>query len=323
MLTAVTNIEEVCHRRHISPTPSDWSFGANSGVLTAASGPPGQSDTNWRFRSFQRRYISPEASVVASSSAAGELTARGLAHAGPRREQLNRNTNRNGYNPITGEDRGADIPEVDTFRPRRQGPGVVATRRDVREVPQLMFHGPPDQDSAAIRRRKVLLVEEGLVGLADRRSSSVLGYGRTEMPSMGAADAFGASIYGGMRYAVAEGKAPEDSNLGVLAVGVPVDVWDVQTILEDPERLARRLAAVSRAPNRIFDTTSYPVILASHADPAKRAAREAKEAMSRDGATFAASRGNFSFTARADGAAVGRARASKQSEVNMVASLRL
>ena len=117
-----------------------------------------------------------------------------------------------------------------------------------------------------------------------QKHSSVIGFGRNDISSNGVAEALSGAKYGG------ETRAPHVSNAESLMASrtgatLPpsqrsgledsVTVWNVAAIrADDAERAAR---AMSRAPNRIFDTVSAPVIMAAVPDPFVREAREIKE----------------------------------------------
>jgi len=94
-------------------------------------------------------------------------------------------------------------------------------------------------------------------------------------------------------------------------------VWDVGRV--DPDAIRRRALASQRAPNRIFDTTSEPVILHSVPDPVQREVRETRDIL-RARPPRPADR-PASFTAHAVQLATQRAHKEAQSEKDLVRNL--
>ena len=97
----------------------------------------------------------------------------------------------------------------------------------------------------------------------------------------------------------------------------PRDVWDVGRV--DPDALRRRALASERAPNRIFDTTSAPVVLHAMPDPVQRALRETNDIL-RSRPPRPIDR-PASFTAHANLLAAQREHRQQQAEVDLVRAL--
>jgi len=287
------------------------------------------------------RHIAPDAAVAGSAAEGSRAEARRAAGEGARRAALSAAINRNGFNPVTNEQTGPVA--LDTFRPRatREPPpqsDYLKWETAARSRDDLRFHRLLDPSDAGLQARSQLLLDAGLPGLAGRRKSSAIGYGRAELPSRGAADAFAYAEYGGTAWA-----APADAPPGVAESRRPGaaprggDDGDAAAAAArfEAEAAARRLAATTRAPNRVFDVASAPVILVTKPDAvaadvrrerelqAARAAAGAPGGAAGAGATGAGARGAGGFTAAAEALAARRGRAVKGAEVRMVEGLRM
>jgi hypothetical protein len=259
--------------------------------------------------------------------------------------------NRNGFNAIVGAQ--YDGGEKDDFVPR----GTRFLRADVGEMreveiaartrePDFRFFRIENPDDARLQHRTKVLLDAGLKDGQKKRTSSELGYGRRDLKSFGAADAFDAADYGGtlwvadLERAQSSAGALRESSRGVGGGGValgnsaaiqrsqedvdvdipffmkqgPRDVWDVGRV--DPDAVRRRALASQRAPNRIFDTTSEPVILHSVPDPVQREVRETRDIL-RARPPRPADR-PASFTAHASMLAMQRAQKEAQAERDLV-----
>lgn len=209
--------------------------------------------------------------------------------------------------------------------------------------------------SPRMQHRAAVLLDAGLQNAAAKRCSSVIGFGRRDIPSTGASDAFSAADYGGMtrpeqwlknhphqdrtwrsagqqqqqqdgaQAVHANHNGGDDAGNNGMRTDVPFflqegprTVWDVGRI--DPMSLRRREAATARAPNRVFDATSVPVVLPAIADPVHRALRENEEII-RNRPARPIDR-PASFTAHATMLATQRMRSRHQDEVDLVRSLR-
>ncbi len=223
---------------------------------------------------------------------------------------------------------------------------VAVRERDV----QFRFFRIEDPTAPRLQHRATLLVNAGLRGDNAKRTSSVLGLGRRDIPSDGAADAFSSANYGGeiksedwfraqQQQQQQQQSAARNNRGGGEGAGggsggggnnadddVPFfmqqtskDVWDVGRV--DAETLRRRAAASLRAPNRVFDTTSAPIVLHALPDQVHRALRENNEIL-RARPPRPVDR-PASFTANATMLATTRARNVKNAEVELVRSLRL
>lgn len=143
---------------------------------------------------------------------------------------------------------------------------------------------PAGRERAAYRGS--LLAAESLPVGGFKRMSTVIGFGpeRAQIPSLGVSDALCGADYGGETRVVFEcNNTPHNNTAGATRVVIPepksglgaTTAWDVGLIrVDDRERAARH---VSRAPNRIFDTLSAPIILSAISDPYARELREIKE----------------------------------------------
>lgn len=290
----------------------------------------------------QGRVSTPHAPSVREAEA---REARARAFEGTRREHIDRCVNRNAFNPVTGVQ--ASVSR-DTFKPRALGspPGKTdfiswEGNKRMNEGGARFFKVPAeewlDRHGAQLQTRARVILNSGLESTSGVRTSSVVGYGRKERVSAGAADAFGASGYGGLtlthpdrtlcetaawRLRLAAGEPDERHTTTEVFQGtVPRDVWDVGVMAHDPEAAARRLAATSRAPNRVFDTTSSPVTLVTLPDPVLRGMREERELRAHRPARPVDR--PASFTAHATVAEARRTLGAKQSEVDMVARLHM
>ena len=257
--------------------------------------------------------------------------------------------NRNGFDAIVGDQ--YDGGERDDFKPR----GTRFLRADVGEMreveiaartrePDFRFFRIENPDDARLQHRTKVLLDAGLKDGQLKRTSSELGYGRRDIKSFGAADAFDAADYGGTVWVAdieraqssvgaignksSRGKSGGGGGVGGGAVDVdvdipffmkqgPRDVWDVGRV--DPDAVRRRALASQRAPNRIFDTTSEPVILHSVPDPVQREVRETRDIL-RARPPRPADR-PASFTAHASMLAMQRAQKEAQAEKELVKGL--
>lgn len=255
--------------------------------------------------------------------------------------------NRNGFDAIVGDQ--YDGGERDDFKPR----GTRFLRADVGEMreveiaartrePDFRFFRIENPDDARLQHRTKVLLDAGLKDGQLKRTSSELGYGRRDIKSFGAADAFDAADYGGTVWVAdieraqssvgaignksSRGKSGGGVGGGAVDVDVdipffmkqgPRDVWDVGRV--DPDAVRRRALASQRAPNRIFDTTSEPVILHSVPDPVQREVRETRDIL-RARPPRPADR-PASFTAHASMLAMQRAQKEAQAEKELVKGL--
>jgi len=208
--------------------------------------------------------------------------------------------------------------------------------------PDFRFFRIENPDDARLQHRTKVLLDAGLKDGQLKRTSSELGYGRRDIKSFGAADAFDAADYGGTvwvsdieRAQSSVGAIGKKSSRGSASVGGgggvedndvdipffmkqgPRDVWDVGRV--DPDAVRRRALASQRAPNRIFDTTSEPVILHSVPDPVQREVRETRDIL-RARPPRPADR-PASFTAHASMLAMQRAQKEAQAEKDLVKGL--
>jgi hypothetical protein len=168
----------------------------------------------------------------------------------------------------------------DTYGPIR-AVEIAARERE----PVARFHRRQDDVASGAQARdnyrSTLLANESLPDVGFQRRSCVLGYGRPQIPSLGAAEAFSMANYGGeVRVQGADGSAASAgatrSSLIAPRSGLAgITAWDVGILRADDAERAER--AVSAAPNRIFDTESAPVIMSAVPDPFVREARELKE----------------------------------------------
>jgi hypothetical protein len=326
------------------------------GTLTHAQ-PPDEQDrilnrksAKWR-EGFVRRQGEPLAAQRAASQDA--LEQRRVAHDAKRLEFLRAADARNGFDAVLGQQ--TDGGARDDFEPR--GPRrVTADGSEVREVevavrmrePNFRFFRIEDPDDARLQHRTAVLLDAGLKDGKQKRFSSELGFGRRDIKSFGAADAFGAADYGGTAWVheLEQAGALDLARLGASGGGGggkeaegadgdgggdlasrddvpfflkqgPRDVWDVGR--PDPDALRRRAMATQRAPNRIFDTTSAPVVLHAMPDPVQRALRETRDIL-RSRPPRPADR-PASFTAQASALAARRVHKAQQSEVDLVRAL--
>lgn len=245
---------------------------------------------------------------------------------------------RNPFNPITGMERPGHVP--DSFLPRGLAPVPTHEARDAWEHNRRMdadvrlrMFKLPNPDSASLQTRAKHIADNGIADFAAKRRSSEIGYGRPDLASAGASEAFSGAQYGGQRASdralaesallkqrLAAGELDDRTQMLASFQGiVPKDPWDVAVMAADPERHARRLAATTRAPNRVFDTVTAPVHLPTQPDPVQRALREIRELQSsRPGRPMDRPQ---AFTATAGRMASMRVQAVKQAERDMVARL--
>lgn len=233
--------------------------------------------------------------------------------------------NRTGFDPITASEIAV---ECDVFRPRGRvacddGPTALrateAAARD-REPGTRMFRLPEDGAAPRVAYRATALVKEGPHG-GFTRTSSVIGFGRAELPSSGVAEALEAADYGGMRASVARADGERAGQSRTLhrppLSGLASSAWDVGVVRADDA--ARAALAVTRAPNRIFDVHSDPVIGLAVPDVVAREIRELRE--------LAAKRpprppsAPLDFTATARRLAAGRTLTLVEREIAAVAAL--
>lgn len=299
-------------------------------------------------------HVAPDAAVAVSAGIAARAEARRAAVEGPRREALTRAINRNGWDAISHAQTGPAA--LDTFRPRatRAPPpqsDYIKWETAARSRDDLRFHRLLDPADARLQARSQVLLDAGLPGLAARRRSSAIGYGRADVPSRGAADAFAASAYGGTAWVAPEGAPPALAESRRRAAGgargggsvVDEDNHDAADAAArfDAEVTARRRAATARQPNRVFDVTSAPVILVTKPDAVAADVRRERElqaaraaagvaggaaaaAAVRGGSAGAAGGGTTgAYAAAAEALAARRARSAKSAEVRMVQSLRI
>lgn len=245
---------------------------------------------------------------------------RARSHDAARLHYLDRSINRNGFNPVSGEEY---YPPADNFKPRGPAPRTAEPSNMTRleetkrmRDTSLRFFRVEDPSEPRIAARAVKLTESGLINYEARRKTADLGFGRPDLPSQGVADAFGASWYGGAIPATDAIRAACTSRRD--SAGEERSVWDLQ--LTDAD-LERRRAATQRAPNRIFDTTSMPVVLPAMPDVEARAIREERD-LRRSRPPRPADRPD-SFTATATRLSHRRVETSYQSEVDMVRALKL
>ena len=161
---------------------------------------------------------------------------------------------------------------------REREPGIRFFRRTQDDVPAALDR---------VAHRAEILANETLPG-GFKKHSSIIGFGRAEIPSSGVAEALSLADYGGETRV---GDLLSSSSLISLSSSIPgatrvlvpaprsglgeTTAWDVKAIrADDVERSARALA---RKPNRIFDTLSAPVIMSAVSDPFVREQRELKE----------------------------------------------
>jgi hypothetical protein len=232
---------------------------------------------------------------------------------------------------------------------------TAVRERDV----QFRFFRIEDPFSPRIQHRAKMLVDAGLRGDTAKRMSSVIGFGRRDMPSHGAADAFAGADYGGevrardyystlaatagmattgglgssapsaTAAASVGGSAASTSLSSAHHPGYRTDIpfflqqgpKDVWDVGSvDPDTIRRRALASQRAPNRVFDTTSPAIILHALPDPVIRAIRENDEIL-RSRPPRPVDR-PASFTANATMLRTSRERSTKQAEVDMVRQLK-
>jgi hypothetical protein len=270
---------------------------------------------------FWRKIGEPSKPVREADQAAREQ--HHIQHESMRLENLKRvNDRRNGFNPITGEQYAA--PEAtDNYRPR--GPRTIssepnsftkleATKR-MRDT-SLRFFRVEDPSDPRIAARAIKINESGLSNFTERRRTADIGFGRGDLLSKGAADAFAASNYGGDILASDEVRA--------MCTTRPPSVAEARTVwnlaLDAPD-LERRRQAVVRAPNRVFDFHSQPVVLVAQPDHEARAIRETRD-LQRSRPARPADR-PLDFSATASMLATQRVRTMQSAEVDMVRSLRL
>ena len=252
--------------------------------------------------------------------------------------------NRNGFNLVNGTQNDGGLR--DDFKPR----GTKYLRADVggemREIeiaartrePDFRFFRIENPDDARLQHRTKVLLDAGLKDGQQKRTSSVIGLGRRDIKSFGAADAFDGADYGGtvwiadierVKTAIRDNNntrsdggdmkttTSSDIDIPFFMKQGPRDVWDVGRV--DPDAVRRRALASQRAPNRIFDTTSEPVILHSVPDPVQREVRETRDIL-RARPPRPADR-PASFTAHAVMLATQRAHKEAQSEKDLVRNL--
>lgn len=226
------------------------------------------------------------------------------------------------------DDKGGEVREVEK----------AVLERDV----QFRFYRIEDPTEPRTAHRARLLVDAGLRGVNAQRMSSTIGFGRADIPSTGAGDAFSNANYGGeirtedwvrMHQSLRSSSSAGNENSSSVTASnnhirtdVPffmqhtaTSVWDVGRL--DPDTIRRRTAAATRAPNRIFDTTSPAVLLHALPDPVHRAIRENAELL-RSRPPRPIDR-PASFTANATMLATKRAQSTKQTEINLVRNLKM
>ena len=311
---------------------------------------------------FARRMGEPLAASRAAAQQA--LEDRRAAHDARRSVQLRTNEVRTGFDAM----RSTQLPEQAAARMGRSGPApagahddfeprgprrVTADGGDMREMevsvrmrePNFRFFRIENPEEPRLQHRTKVLLDAGMKDGQQSRKSSVLGFGRKDIKSFGAADAFAAAEYGGTTWvheleregaellasgngggagagagaaaAAAAGDGSGDVDLPFFMKTGPRDVWDVGRV--DPDALRRRALATQRAPNRIFDTTSAPVVLHAMPDPVQRALRETNDIL-RSRPPRPIDR-PASFTAHANHLAAQRDRRAQQAEVDAVRSL--
>ena len=326
-----------------------------------------QRSSRFDVAGFRRHQGEPMAAPRAEAERA--LEERRAAHDARRAVLLRTNEVRTGFDPM----RSAQLPAQAAARMGRSGPApsgahddfeprgprrVTADGGDMREVevaarmrePNFRFFRIENPEEPRLQHRTKVLLDAGMKDGQQNRKSSVLGFGRKDIKSFGAADAFAAADYGGTAWvheleregaellagggAAGSGAAAASSSSSAAAAASvadggadvdlpffmktgPRDVWDVGRV--DPDALRRRALATQRAPNRIFDTTSAPVVLHAMPDPVQRALRETKDIL-RSRPPRPIDR-PASFTANANHLAAQRERRAQQAEVDLVRGL--
>ena len=336
--------------RHAQPEPAD------DRIL--------QRSSRFDVAGFARRMGEPLAASRAAAQQA--LEERRVAHDARRGAQLRTNEVRTGFDAV----RSVQLPEQAAARMGRSGPApsgahddfeprgprrVTADGGEMREVevavrmrePNFRFFRIENPEEPRLQHRTKVLLDAGMRDGQQNRKSSLLGFGRKDLKSFGAADAFAAAEYGGTAWvheleregaellagaggggtgsasaaaaaaSAADGGAGADVDVPFFLKTGPRDVWDVGRV--DPDALRRRALATQRAPNRIFDTTSAPVVLHAMPDPVQRALRETKDIL-RSRPPRPIDR-PASFTAHANHLAAQRERRSQQAEVDLVRGL--
>lgn len=233
---------------------------------------------------------------------------------------------RTGFDPITASEISLGC---DVFRPRgrvacEDGPSALrameAAARD-REPGTRMFRLPEDTAAPRVAYRATVLVKEGPHG-GFTRTSSVIGFGRAQLPSSGVAEALETADYGGLRAPVAHEEGERAGHSRSLSrpplSGIASSAWDVHVVRADDA--ARAVLAVTRAPNRIFDVHSDPVIGLAVPDFVAREIRELKELAAKRPPKPASQPSDFTATARR--LAAGRDTTLIEKEVAAVAALR-
>jgi len=321
-----------------------------------------QRSSRFEVAGFTRRLGEPMAAPRAAAQQA--LEERRAAHDALRGAQTRAKEARTGFDAM----RSAQLPEQAAARMGRSGaaPGgphddfeprgtrrVTADGGDMREVevavrmrePNFRFFRIENPEEPRLQHRTKVLLDAGMRDGQQNRKSSLLGFGRKDLKSFGAADAFAAADYGGTAWvheleqkgaqllaASASAAAAPGGSLAASAaveegggdVDVPFfmktgprDVWDVGRV--DPDAVRRRELATQRAPNRIFDTTSAPVVLHAMPDPVQRALRETNDIL-RSRPPRPIDR-PASFTAHANHLSAQRERRAQQAEVDLVRGL--
>jgi hypothetical protein len=323
-----------------------------------------QRSSRFDVAGFARRLGEPMAAPRAAAEQAREE--RRAAHDAQRGALLRTREVRTGFDAM----RSAQVPEQAAARMGRSGPApggahddfeprgtrrVTADGGDMREVevavrmrePNFRFYRIENPEEPRLQHRTKVLLDAGMRDGQQNRKSSLLGFGRKDLKSFGAADAFAAADYGGTAWvheleqkgaellaasagagagassSSAAASAASDAD-GGADVDVPFfmktgprDVWDVGRV--DPDAVRRRALATQRAPNRIFDTTSAPVVLHAMPDPVQRAMRETNDIL-RSRPPRPIDR-PASFTAHANHLSAQRERRAQQAEVDLVRGL--
>jgi hypothetical protein len=162
---------------------------------------------------------------------------RRIDHDIKRTVKLGDTENRNGFNLVIGTQ--YDDGLKDDFKPR----GTKYLRADVggemREIeiaartrePDFRFFRIENPDDARLQHRTKVLLDAGLKDGQQKRTSSVIGLGRRDIKSFGAADAFGDAEYGGTVWIadIERAKtavASREANGGDITSSDTIDIYD-------------------------------------------------------------------------------------------------